>query len=109
MIFIEKDISLFSKYLEYESKYTLSGFDVNPFANESIGFGLDIRSLQQCVDAKSNQPYWDSKIFKNVWDLRNPKNLDIKREIFQAFGLDADKTYEENLCDAERMTCSLAP
>jgi hypothetical protein len=30
-------------------------------------------------------------------DLRNPKNSEIKREIFCAFGFDADKSYEENL------------
>lgn len=31
------------------------------------------------------------------FDLRNPCNIEVKREIFKAFGLDADKSYEENL------------
>jgi hypothetical protein len=30
-------------------------------------------------------------------DMRNPINIDIRREIIKAFGLDADKTYEQNL------------
>lgn len=30
-------------------------------------------------------------------DLRNPKNLKIKRDIFSFFGLDADKSYAKNL------------
>ncbi|UEB49454.1 hypothetical protein [Campylobacter curvus] len=30
-------------------------------------------------------------------DLRNPENIEIKREIFKFFGLDADAGYEENL------------
>ena len=30
-------------------------------------------------------------------DLKNPAHIELKRKIFKAFGLDADKTYEENL------------
>ena len=30
-------------------------------------------------------------------DLKNPAHIELKRKIFKAFGLDADKTYKENL------------
>ena len=109
LIYKEKGISLFNKYLLRESKNTMSGFDVvNPYRKEGIGFGLDIRNLQQCIEAKSNQPYWENSLGNHAWDLRNPSNIDIKREIFQAFGLDADKSYEENLRSTERTTNDLA-
>lgn len=33
----------------------------------------------------------------NSTDLRDPENINIKREIFTFFGLDANKSYAENL------------
>ena len=38
-----------------------------------------------------------NKPYSEEMDLRNPKNSDIKREIFQYFGLDAELSYWENL------------
>ena len=97
-IYKEMDISTFDKYLRIEDKSLYVGYHENPFRNEGIGFGLDIEKLEECIAAKSNQPYWDSNHRYDIkYDLRNPINLDIKREIFSAFGLDANKTYEQNL------------
>ena len=30
-------------------------------------------------------------------DLKNPDHIELKRKVFKAFGLDADKSYDENL------------
>ncbi|MEC8886664.1 MAG: immunity 26/phosphotriesterase HocA family protein [Pseudomonadota bacterium] len=66
----------------------------NPFRNEGIGFALKVSPLEACIQAQSNQPFWE-----NSWvrDLRNPQYAQEKRAVFQVFGLDADKSYEENL------------
>ncbi|MFC3903246.1 Immunity protein 26 [Acinetobacter marinus] len=71
---------------------------INPFRNEGIGFGLEVRPLEACIKAKSNQPFWEKSW---VRDLRNPQCAQEKRAVFQAFGLDADKSYEENLALVE--------
>lgn len=97
-IYKEMNISKFDKYLRIEDNSLYGGYNENPFRNEGIGFGLDIEELTECIIGKSNQPYWNSNHRYNIkYDLRNPINLNIKREIFSAFGLDADKKYEQNL------------
>ena len=62
-----------------------------------IGFVLDTYKLKECIEAKSNSPFWEKYKKHNVPDLKNPDYIELKRKIFKAFGLDADKTYEENL------------
>lgn len=94
-IYKETNISKFNKYLKKEHK--LYGWEDNPYRNEGIGFGLNLYNLNQCIAEKSNAPFWDSGYYALKNDLRNPANIDIKREIFNFFGLDADKSYEENL------------
>jgi len=97
-IYKEMNISNFDKYLRIEDNNLYAGYHENPFRKEGIGFGLDTEKLVECIAAKSNQPYWGSvHLYDIKYDLRNPINLDIKKEIFSAFGLDADKTYEQNL------------
>lgn len=98
LIFKETDIASFNKYLSLEDNSLYNGYNENPYRNESIGFGLDTKKLRDCIAAQSNHPYWESNHLYDIkYDLRNPKNIDIKREIFRTFGLDADKSYEENL------------
>ena len=73
MIYKEAPLSEYSKYLyDPESAHDKN----NPFRNESVGFSAS------------------STI--RTGDLRHPQNVDIKREIFEYFGLDADKGYFEN-------------
>ncbi len=64
---------------------------------EGIGFVIDTYKLKECIEAKSNYPFWEKYKKRNVPDLKNPNHIELKRKIFKAFGLDADKTYEENL------------
>ena len=64
---------------------------------EGIGFGIYTDDLKECIEAKSNSPFWEKYKKRNVPDLKNPDHIELKRKIFKAFGLDANKTYEENL------------
>ena len=64
---------------------------------EGIGFVIDTYKLKECIEAKSNSPFWEKYKKRNVPDLKNPDHIELKRKIFKAFGLDADKTYEENI------------
>ncbi|ATV65788.1 hypothetical protein CTM86_03855 [Fusobacterium pseudoperiodonticum] len=64
---------------------------------EGIGFGIYTYKLKECIESKSNSPFWEKYKKHNVPDLKNPDHIELKRKIFKAFGLDADKTYEENL------------
>ena len=64
---------------------------------EGIGFVIDTYKLKECIEAKSNSPFWEKYKKLNIPDLKNPDYIELKRKIFKAFGLDADKTYEKNL------------
>lgn len=64
--------------------------------NECISFGIYADDLKECIKEKSNFPYWEREIEHRVYDLRNPCLIELKRKIFKTFGLDANKTYEEN-------------
>ena len=33
--------------------------------------------------------------------MKNPDHIELKRKVFKAFGLDADKSYEENLKESK--------
>lgn len=102
-IFKEADMSNFDKYLTIEDKSLYSGYHENPYRNESIGFDVDTKKLSECIVAQSNKPYWESSHRYDIkYDLRNPVNINIKREIFNFFGLDADQSYEQNLALANK-------
>jgi len=74
LIYMETRISKFNKYLTDPHK---TGFVAqNPYRCEGIGF--------------------QGSAIGSAYDLRSPENLNIKREIFTFFGLDADKSYSEN-------------
>ena len=46
---------------------------------------------------QSNEPYWQTRQNSRDVDLRNPKYAELKRRLFDFFGLDAGKSYAENL------------
>ena len=103
--YIDKDIA----YLQYGLIYKeipLSDYlklikelkvDAQTFRREGIGFVIDTDNLKECIKAKSNSPYWERESKYKILDLKNPAHIELKRKIFKAFGLDADKTYKENL------------
>jgi len=103
-IYKEIDISKFNKYLRYDDKTLYLGYEENPYRKESTGYALSTDTLQKCIETKSNLPYWEceDERYDRKLDLRNPANNEIKKDIFKAFGLDADKTYEDNLKIASR-------
>ena len=83
LIFKETTIGKFNKYL------TNNSGGINPFRAEGIGF--DINGYFIIEDLINN----DRKYYGG--GLNAPENIDIKREIFSYFGLEADKSYAENL------------
>ena len=103
--YIDKDIA----YLQYGLIYKeipLSDYlklikelkvDAQTFRREGIGFVIDTDNLKECIKVKSNSPCWKKHNKRKVLDLKNPAHIELKRKIFKAFGLDADKTYKENL------------
>lgn len=99
LIYRETDINRYNKYLIAEDK---CGRRVdNPYRNGGISFGLnallDIDVMKQCIHEKSNAHYWNRDEASVIYDLRNPSLLNIKREIFKYFGLDAEASYSEIL------------
>ena len=103
--YIDKDIA----YLQYGLIYReipISDYqklikelkvDAQTFRREGIGFVIDTDNLKECIKAKSNSPCWEKHNKRKVLDLKNPDHIELKRKVFKAFGLDADKTYKENL------------
>ena len=103
--YIDKDIA----YLQYGLIYReipLSDYqklikelkvDAQTFRREGIGFVIDTDNLKECIKVNSNSPCWEKHNKHKVLDLKNPAHIELKRKIFKVFGLDADKTYKENL------------
>ena len=82
---------------DYEKLIKKLKIGAQTLRREGIGFVIDTYKLKECIEAKSNSPFWEKYKKRNVPDLKNPDYIELKRKIFEAFGLDADKTYEENL------------
>lgn len=73
-------------------------FDQNPYGYYSIGFRPHYDSIEvlKTISNNSVYNYDNARYYKAKWDLRNPKNQDIKNELFKVFGLDTTKSYFEN-------------
>ena len=89
LIFKETTIDKFDKYLiDHDG-------NINPYRKEVIGFGINYYSIiESLISEYGIKPAMN--ILYNT-DLRAPENNNIKREIFTFFGLDANKSYAENL------------
>jgi hypothetical protein len=101
-IYKETHRNKFYKYIEMpnpESKNDWDSLKFNPYRNESIGAGLNFNksTLKKVIAENSNEPYWNDKIYQREDDLRNPKNKVIKKEVFDFFGLNSEKSYSENI------------
>lgn len=89
LIFKETTIDKFNKYL------IGTGGAINPYRNEAIGLGINGYSIiEDLINGNEMKPAVN---VPHTTDLRAPGNIDIKREIFTFFGLDANKSYAENL------------
>ena len=91
LIYREIPLSVYQKLIE-ELK-----IEMQTCRKEGIGFGIDTYKLKECIEVNSASPYWERENNYKIYDLRNPTHIELKRKFFKAFGLDADKTYEENL------------
>ena len=91
LIYREIPLSTYQKLIE-ELK-----IEMQTCRKEAIGFGIDTYKLKKCIEENSASPYWERENNYKIYDLRNPTHIELKRKIFKTFGLDADKTYEENL------------
>lgn len=63
------------------------------FINLAIGFQLNVRlsALQKCIEAHSNQPYWDMSYPSYVDnDLRNPKYAETLQKVRLQMGFTSD-------------------
>ncbi len=70
----------------------------NPYGYYSIGFTPHYDNIDVLNSIENNGVFnFDNvKHYAAKWDLRNPKNKEIKNEIFKIFGLDPSKNYIEN-------------
>jgi hypothetical protein len=81
-----------ASYLQFGLSYFESDIleiDGN-YSRESVGFGLDVNEaiLKECISANSNDPLWESSLTYTIkQDLRNPANADVRRKIFNHFGV----------------------
>lgn len=90
LIFRETTIDAFAK--------AFPNVDFERYRYERIGFKLDFDYLRECIAEGSNEPFWrESQGSLADYDLRNPRNAAIKHRLFAFFGLDASKSYAENL------------
>ncbi len=103
LMYLESKISKFDKYLKGINPFVEINNPCylvdNPYRDEGTGFSLDIKKdvLENCIMQKSNNPFWELDSYNSKFDLRNPINFEIKREIFQHFSLNADLEYYQNL------------
>lgn len=92
-IHLEQPLGTFEKYL-FKEEGSLG--DHNPYGYYSNGFyhRYMTKDIKKIIEKGSYK--FDSEHYKDQWDLRNPMNEEIKREILLNFGLDPDKSYLEN-------------
>ena len=91
-------ISMLETGVRYQCGRTYVALDsekelFNGFRNGGIGWDLELSLpiLQRCIDAKSNQPYWDMYYPYAVnHDLRNPKFSKELKQIRQQMGVGQD-------------------
>ncbi|MBK9154955.1 MAG: immunity 26/phosphotriesterase HocA family protein [Chloracidobacterium sp.] len=102
LIHRELPLAVFDKYLVEDNPNVPENHPSrkisNPFGYYSIGFRprFDSGDIFRTIDGGGIYNFDLSKHFISLFDLRNPKNRAIKREILEAFGLDPDGSYERN-------------
>lgn len=110
LIHRELPVSVFDKYIVEDnprvSEDSYSRKVSNPYGYYSIGFrpNFDSNDIFRTIDSGGIYDFDSSKYFRAIFDLRNPSNKNVRREILNAFGLDPDGSYEQN----RKMTGTLA-
>lgn len=102
--FIHKELPItrFNKYTNGENIFlpenSISKITQNPYGYYSCGFSTSYWKVDIVETIKNNnifdfnrEPY-----YKTEYDLRNPKNQTLRKEIMTEFGLDSSLNYEEN-------------
>ncbi|TAJ10498.1 hypothetical protein DMA11_18890 [Marinilabiliaceae bacterium JC017] len=72
--------------------------DHNPYGYYGVGFRpkFDSHDINETIDNNGVFDFTKGEHYKLDTDLRNPQNDKIRKEIFEKFGLDPDKNYDEN-------------
>ncbi|WP_289056039.1 immunity 26/phosphotriesterase HocA family protein [Carboxylicivirga marina] len=85
----------FNKYIMLEN----GGLgDHNPYGYYGVGFRpkYDYHDIKETIENNGEYDFSKGEHYKLDTDLRNPQNDIIRQEIFNVFGLDPKKNYEEN-------------
>lgn len=102
--FIHKElpISKFNKYINGENIFlpenSPSRYMHNPYGYYSCGFSTRYYKVD-IIETIKNDNVFDfnrEPYYKTEFDLRNPKNENLRKEIMGEFGLDSSLSYEEN-------------
>jgi len=102
--FIHKELPIkkFNKYISGENIFlpenSPSRFMQNPYGYYSCGFSTSY-CKDEIVETIKNNNVFDfncEPYYKTEFDLRNPKNKMLRKEIMAEFGLDSSLSYEEN-------------
>lgn len=72
--------------------------DHNPYGYYGVGFRpkYDYHDIKETIENNGEYDFSKGEHYKLDTDLRNPQNDKIRQEIFDVFGLDPQKNYEEN-------------
>lgn len=102
LIHMEKPLTSFDKYLTAENLLLPKGNPSrgvqNPYGYYGIGFRprYDTVDIKKTIENGGQFNYDDNSHYLTQFDLRNPKNAEIRTEIMKAFGLNPKMSYEEN-------------
>lgn len=72
--------------------------DHNPYGYYGVGFRpkFDYHDIKEAIENNGQYDFSKGRHYKLDTDLRNPQNDKIRQEVFNVFGLDPKKNYEEN-------------
>jgi hypothetical protein len=104
MISVEQPAASFNKYITADNPFvpetSPSRKAHNPYGYYGIGFRPKFNTfdIKNAIANDGKYDYEKGSGYKTYFDLRNPQNRQIRVEIMKKFGLDPNKSYEEN-CD----------
>jgi hypothetical protein len=102
LIHVEKSIKDYDKYLVAENLNLPKGSPSrqvdNPYGYYSIGFRppYDSIDIKTTIENGGQFQFDKSSYYGCQFDLRNPNNDDIRKDILKAFGLNPNGSYEDN-------------